>query len=115
MQPDPSLITDFSVHVAPSAGGGQTVTIFGELDLATAPRVRTAIDEAIDTEGDLVIDLRACAFVDSSGIAVLASAAWRRRENGRALVIRGAQERVKRTFDLAGLSSQDSVVLESPD
>jgi anti-anti-sigma factor len=110
---DPRSTTEFSVHVGDLRDGGTAVTVFGELDMATAPQVRTAIEQAVDTDGKFVIDLRACGFVDSSGIAVLATAAWRRKDLGRVLVIRGVQERVRRTFDLAGLTSQESIVLES--
>jgi anti-sigma B factor antagonist len=113
MRRDPPQTVEFSVHVADLRDGGRAVTVFGELDMATAPRVRAAIEQAIETEGKLLIDLRACGFVDSPGIAVLAAAAWRRKEQGRVLAIRGLQERVRRTFDLAGLTSQDSVVIES--
>lgn len=103
---------DFSVHVAARAGDGTAVTVFGEIDLATAPRVREALEQAIDAGGEVLIDLRACSFVDSRGIAALAAAAMRLKDEGRVLTIRGVRERIQRTFDIAGLSSQDSVVLE---
>jgi anti-anti-sigma factor len=104
---------DFAVHVAEEPAGGMNATVFGELDAATAPELREALEPLLDAGVRVVIDLRACAFVDSSGIAVLAKAAWRLKEQGRVLVVRGAHERVKRILEVAGLASHGSVVLES--
>ncbi len=113
-QGDETLGTgEFAVHAAPCEGGGTAVTVFGELDLATAEPVHRALKDAIDADGEVVIDLRACGFVDSSGIAVLAAAAVRLKDAGRKLVIRGVRERIRRTFEIAGLDSQDSIVLEA--
>ena len=107
-----SLITDFSVHVAPRPEGGTEIMIFGELDLATEPDVREAVDQALAADGDVVIDLRACGFVDSRGVALLAQAAIRLQREERALVLRGVQERVARTFHIAGLDTSPSITVE---
>ena len=104
--------TDFSVHVAPHAEGGIDVTIFGELDLATVEQVEDALGQAIDGEGDVVIDMRACGFVDSRGIAALVRAALRLREQGRQVLIRGVQQRVMRTLERAGITTMDHLRIE---
>lgn len=103
----------FSVHRADRAGGGIELTVFGELDMATAPRLRTELEGAIATDRDVTIDLRACSFMDSSGVAALVAGAWRMKERGRVLHLRGARERVLGTLQLAGLHDHDSIVLES--
>lgn len=105
--------TDFSVHVAPS-DGGTNVAIFGELDMATLPAVERAVEEAMGATGPVVLDLRACVFVDSRGIALLVRTALRLQEEGRELRIRGVQERVTRILDLAGLSDSGLFVMEPP-
>lgn len=104
----------FSVSVAPNPEGGSMVTIIGELDLAAASQLRFAFDRAIEDGGEqaIAVDMRACSFVDSSGIATLVGAARQLHDQGGLITIRGAQERVRRTFDLAGLTSNDWVVLE---
>jgi anti-sigma B factor antagonist len=112
MPPDSTPFTDFSVHVAPGHQGGVDVAVFGELDLATAEVVKGALDEAIEADGPVVIDLRACGFVDSQGIAVLIKAALRLHEQGRSLRIVGVQERVLRILELAGLTSMDQLEVE---
>src|SRR6266545_6826481 len=48
------------------------ITIVGELDIATSPKVRELLsDAARDDEKPLVIDLTRCDFVDSTGLATL--------------------------------------------
>ena len=91
MQPGPVPYTDFAVHVAPTGEGGTDVAIFGELDLATVDRVKAALAEAVAAGGQVVIDLRACDFVDSTGIGALVEVALRLHDQGRPLVLRGVQ------------------------
>lgn len=107
MRDDAAPFTEFAVHVAPTLEGGTNVSIMGELDLATLDQVQAALGKAIDAEGPVVIDMRACAFVDSRGIAALVGAALRLREQGRDLLIDGVQERVMRTLDRAGIIEMD--------
>ncbi len=113
MQSGPAPYTDFAVHVAPTEKGGTDVAIFGELDLATVDRVKAALAEAIAAEGQVVIDLRACGFVDSKGIGALVEAALRLHDNGRPLVLRGVQPRIMRTLERAGLTEWDLLEVET--
>lgn len=88
------------------------MTVFGELDLATAPQMRRDLERAIAQDNGVTIDLRACSFIDSTGIAALVGAAWRLKEQGRKLHIRGVRDRVRRAFELAGLAAHEAIVLE---
>jgi anti-sigma B factor antagonist len=105
---------EFWAGVAPGAAGGSVVTVFGELDLSSAPRLKESLSEALAMGGDLEIDLRGCSFIDSSGIAVLAWAAWQLKETEREMRLRGARERIRNIFELTGLNRHSSVVLEPP-
>jgi anti-sigma B factor antagonist len=52
--------------------GVRIVEIRGELDIATSPRVRDLLSEAAsDDDRPLVLDLTACRFIDSTGLATL--------------------------------------------
>jgi anti-sigma B factor antagonist len=52
--------------------GAWVISIAGELDIATSPRVRELLSEAArDEDRPLVIDLTQCDFVDSTGLATL--------------------------------------------
>ena len=59
------------------------VRLRGEHDVANAPAVRAALDQALETS-TVVVDLRACSFLDSSIIACLIHA--RRQQGGLAIV-----------------------------
>jgi anti-sigma B factor antagonist len=52
--------------------GVRIVEIHGELDIATSSRVRDLLSEAAaDGDRPLVVDLRECPFIDSTGLATL--------------------------------------------
>ena len=102
----------FKASLATGTSGQGVVTVFGDLDLASAPRLRGVLVAAIDDERDLEIDLRACGFIDSSGIAVLAWAAWQLKDQGGTLKIRGVRPRIMKIFELAGLAGHSAIVLE---
>jgi anti-sigma B factor antagonist len=52
--------------------GVRIVEIRGELDIATSSRVRELLSEAAaDDDRPLVVDLRECPFIDSTGLATL--------------------------------------------
>lgn len=70
---------DFSIHEAPGAADERIITVYGELDRETAPALGEAIDRTLDADGGVEIDLRACGFVDSTGIAILVRGALRLR------------------------------------
>ena len=72
------------------------ITILGELDIATSPKVRELLSEAArDADRPLVIDLTGCDFVDSTGLATLLHGA-KPAQNGEsnvALVCTGGEVR----------------------
>ena len=112
MAGEESTHLEFSVRVAERAGGGTEVTIFGELDIASAPQLRSALERAVDADGEVELDMRACSFIDSTGIAVVVRAARSLSEDGRTLRIKGVRDRVRGILELAGLLSSSWVVIE---
>ncbi len=111
---DSSTGLDFWSSLADRPGGGSIVTVIGELDVSTAPRLKRTFEEALEAEGDVELDLRGCGFVDSSGIATLVWAAVRMKDRDRRLVLLGARDRVKRILDLAGISGHAAVEVKDP-
>jgi len=76
------------------------VSLRGELDLSTAP----VLDEALrDANSEIVVDLSALAFIDASGLNVLASAHRRAERHGDRLVIINASPLARRMFRLTAL------------
>jgi anti-anti-sigma factor len=111
---DCSTGLEFWSSLADRPGGGSIVTVIGELDAATAPRLRKTLEEALAHEGDVELDLRGCGFVDSSGIATLVWVAVRMKDRDRRLHLLGARERVRRILDLAGISGHSAIEIEDP-
>lgn len=64
----------FSVSIE-SRGTTRVVRLAGDLDIATAPRVRRAVlDLLADSPDPVLVDLGHVGFMDSSGLAVLVAA-----------------------------------------
>jgi anti-sigma B factor antagonist len=71
--------THLDLHVT-TAAGYTVVEVVGEIDLASAPGLRTCLHQTIDAGGRrLVVDLRHVDFIDSMGIGVLVGAHRRLR------------------------------------
>ena len=67
--------SDTPVEAAPcptesTVGGTTTVTVRGEIDLLTAPRLMARLDRLTAVpHPDLVLDLRRMSFIDCAGLA----------------------------------------------
>lgn len=81
-----------------------TVDVHGPLELATLPRVRAALDDALVARPQhLVVDLADCPHVDASALAVLLQVHRRMSRYGGRLTLRSASPRVVRVLSLTGL------------
>lgn len=83
---------------------GTLVTVRGEVDLLTCPRLSAALDRA--TAGfasEVAVDLSGVMFFGCSGATVLARAAGRARFRGGRLRVRGATRLVRVVLRAAGL------------
>ena len=72
-----------------SRDGVELLLVEGELDIATAPRLISVLNQAVqDVLHSLVVDLSKCGFMDSTGLALLINAHRRltRRSKGFAVV-----------------------------
>lgn len=96
----------FDVAVSPAEGHDAVVvvTVVGEVDMATAPRLRQALVEAIgDGNGGVVVDLDGVDFLDSTGLGVLLGAVKRLRSTGGDLALARAVPQVARVFEVTRL------------
>jgi anti-anti-sigma factor len=85
----------------PDLGGAPGVALSGEADLATAPALEAALDEAIATStGAFVIDLCDLEFLDSSGLNVLLRARALLGREERALAVICPPGPVRRLFEV---------------
>ncbi|WP_158544888.1 STAS domain-containing protein [Blastococcus sp. TF02-09] len=91
-----------------TVAGRPALTVRGELDLATAPRLDTAVDEALQRRVDsLVVDLTHTTFLDSSGARTLLTVARKAESAGVGLVVLAPRTNgpVRLTIDLLDLGA----------
>ena len=85
-------------------GDDDVITVGGELDMYTVPRLRQAIaDVAGDGPLSIVLDFQGVEFIDSTGLGVLVGALRRVRQSEGRLVIRGLRPNVFKVFEITGL------------
>jgi anti-sigma B factor antagonist len=95
-----NVIEESPLNLAPL-----TVAVTGEIDLATAPQLREAVETAFSFGApEVLVDLAGTTFMDSSGLHVLIDAARRAAEQGRTLTIDCPPGNVRRVIDLAGVA-----------
>jgi anti-sigma B factor antagonist len=84
--------------------GVPVVVLSGDLDIATAPKVRDTVVK-LATAGHLlaVIDLREVEFLDSTGLGVLVGCLKRFRTLGGDLRLVVTSDRVRKVFEITGL------------
>ena len=95
---------DVSVHSF-EEGGRTVVQVGGEIDVYTAPTLRERL-AALHEQGrhELVIDLRAVRFMDSTGLGVLVGVLKRVRLAGGSLALVIDSERVLKVFRITALT-----------
>ena len=85
--------------------GRVVLVLEGELDIATAPRLQSAIDEpALADTPELVLDLRALQFMDSTGLRVILAALQSSRDRGQEFAITRGSPQVERLLSVAGVT-----------
>jgi anti-sigma B factor antagonist len=84
--------------------GYEQLTVDGELDIATAPRMISALNEALaDMAGPLVVDLTRVVFMDSTGLALLMNARRRVLRLGHGFAIICPDGPISRVFEIADM------------
>jgi anti-sigma B factor antagonist len=84
------------------------VAVAGEIDMVTAPMLTKTLDEV---SGQLLLDLRAVSFMDSSGVRVLAAQRLQRSTDGHDCRVVALSPQVRRVLEISGLLDY----LEPPD
>ena len=98
-----------------SAPDSQTITLSGEADLQSAPRIEAAFkDASVGEHGLIVVDLRRVTFIDSSGLHALIAGNAMCRGSGHELKIVACPGNVQRLFELTGLNDVLPICVEEP-
>ncbi len=94
----------------------RSMTVEGEIDLATADHLASALEEARSNgTGNLVVDLSSSPFMDSTGLKTLVLANRRFAEAGRQLVLAVHGGPISRLIDVSGVDSSIRVVAKPAD
>jgi anti-sigma B factor antagonist len=99
----------FEVESEELEGGVMALVVRGELDMNTAPELEQKLAEvSSDPPSSTLLDLCACEFIDSTGIALIVHA-WQRLDHeaggeGRGrLVLCSDNHQVRRLLDITGV------------
>lgn len=81
------------------------VSVGGEVDVYTAPRLREKITELVGAGAyDLVVDLEGVEFLDSTGLGVLVGGLKKVRAHGGSMRLVCSQDRLLKIFRITGLA-----------
>lgn len=87
------------------ASGRTVIAVGGEIDVYTAPKLRDTITDLVAAGSyDLVVDLSAVEFLDSTGLGVLVGGLKKVRSHDGSLSLVCAQDRLLKIFRITGLS-----------
>lgn len=96
--------TVFDITVRETEGEARVV-VSGELDVLTAPRLRSVLRRCAEHGGaDVVIDLGRLEFLDARGLSVLVESRRLLGERQRCLTIDSLSGPARRVLDLTGLT-----------
>lgn len=92
---------DFTDH-----GDVKVVSLRGRLDTNNSPKVREALDKAVDDGArKLLLDFNAVDFVSSAGLRVLLAMAKRLKGDGGGLRVCGLNDTVQEVFEISGFDA----------
>lgn len=102
--------SNFAVETR-TTGRATMVTVSGELDLVSSPRLEEALERVSSSGSELVmLDLRGLEFMDSTGLHLLVKAQQRAEEAGRRFALVKGGEQVQRLLDLTGVAELLTIV-----
>jgi anti-sigma B factor antagonist len=91
-------------------GNASVLSLAGEIDVYTAPRLRQAIIDLVEAgKTNLVIDMEKVDFLDSTGLGVLVGGLKRVKTNDGSLAIVATQDKILKIFDITGLNKVFSI------
>jgi anti-sigma B factor antagonist len=96
-----AAVVDVELHPPSAPGFAAIVRLVGEHDLATSTSFRDALERI---NGNVLVDLSECSFIDSSVIGVLVGDHRARIKEGQRLELLAPREgTVARTLDVSGV------------
>lgn len=84
-------------------GEDVVVTVRGEVDVVTAPQLRSFLFDAVAGARHLVLDLSDLEFIDAAGLSVLVATQRRLARRGSKVVLRSPPAITRRVLQVTGL------------
>jgi anti-sigma B factor antagonist len=95
---------DGAISVVDESPDILAISLEGEFDMRDAPRLAEELDRAFEGQKDVILDLSAATFIDSSVIHVLCTAAKATKVGGRTTVLQlGTAPIVERVLEIAAV------------
>jgi anti-sigma B factor antagonist len=95
------------IAVETLADGTRLISVWGEVDLATAPHLERVLEDASSAgDQDVHVELSRDSFIDSTGMNVLIRAAKRLAEAGRALRVTTENPHTQSVIETMGLTER---------
>jgi anti-sigma B factor antagonist len=91
---------EFKLATADLGDGIFSVSVAGEIDLATAPELKEALGEVSNGANGVLVDLSKATFIDSTTLGVLMGAVKRLRPGGGELVIACHDSNIRKIFEI---------------
>ena len=113
--PGPEAPTDPVLELRVQREGDRVVvSAIGEVDLATAPRLRACLDDAVSSGAQTVsVDMSRLDFIDSVGLTVLIEVAQAAEANQIGFALRSPQRATHKVLAFSGLT--DLLTIEDLD
>ncbi|MER6472423.1 STAS domain-containing protein [Streptomyces collinus] len=100
------MTDDIELALTATPGPAAVATVTGEIDLHTAPGLRTRALELIDQgHHHLILDLSGVGFCDSAGLSALIGIWHGAQEAGGSLALAAVPDRLMRMLTLTGVDS----------
>jgi len=81
-----------------------TVYVSGELDLAVAAQFRSVIEPLLPSDKEVILNMRDLSYIDSTGMGIIIFFLKERNEGGKALSVENVPQKIKKLFDLTGIT-----------
>jgi anti-sigma B factor antagonist len=105
------MAIDFSITDRQVNAETHVVAVTGEIDLFTAPEFKQRVSAPIDAgRQNIIVDLTATTFIDSSSLGVLIGAHRRLKLRGGALIVVCDNDAIVKTFRITGLDGVFTLV-----
>ena len=105
-----SLGNRLNVQTRELGDGALLLRVRGEVDIESAPTLDGALRAAEAARPrQLILDLSAMEFIDSTGISVLVHAGQRAKRQNCSLVLANLPAQVQRVFEVSGVVSQFTI------